>query len=89
MISLTRLNNKPLVVNADLIKFIEKTPDTVITLVTGEKIVVLETTEEVMNRIIDFRRRLAPAPPLQVRVSPPEKPAESPEEFGEDSEQDA
>lgn len=84
MISLTRLNNKPLVVNADLIKFIEKAPDTVITLVTGEKIVVLETTEEVMNRIIDFRRRLAPPPPPHVLVSTPEKPAESLKEFNED-----
>jgi flagellar protein FlbD len=84
MISLTRLNNRPLVVNADLIKFIEKAPDTVITLVSGEKIVVLESTEEVMNRIIDFRRRLVPAPPPQVLVSPPEKKIESPEEFNED-----
>jgi flagellar protein FlbD len=42
MIRLTRLNNRPLVVNSELIKFIENAPDTVITLVTGEKIVVLE-----------------------------------------------
>jgi uncharacterized protein YlzI (FlbEa/FlbD family) len=58
MIWLTRLNNRPLVVNSELIKFIENAPDTVITLVTGEKIVVLEPAEEVMTRIIDYRRRL-------------------------------
>jgi len=58
MIRLTRLNNRPLVVNSELIKFIENAPDTVITLVTGEKIVVLETAEEVMTRIVEYRRRL-------------------------------
>lgn len=58
MIQLTRLNNRPLVVNSELIKFIENAPDTVITLTTGEKIVVLETATEVINRIVDFRRRL-------------------------------
>jgi flagellar protein FlbD len=58
MIRLTRLNNRPLVVNSELIKFIENTPDTVITLVSGEKIVVLENAEEVIARIVEFRRRL-------------------------------
>ena len=58
MIRLTRLNNRQLVVNSELIKFIENAPDTVITLVSGEKIVVLETAEEVINRIVDYRRRL-------------------------------
>jgi flagellar protein FlbD len=58
MIRLTRLNNRPLVVNSDLIKFIENAPDTVITLVSGEKIVVLESAQEVITRIVEFRRRL-------------------------------
>jgi flagellar protein FlbD len=61
MILLTRLNNRPLVVNSDLIKFIENTPDTVITLVSGEKIIVLETVAEVMEEIISFRRRIVAA----------------------------
>lgn len=56
MIQLTRLNNHPLTVNSDLIKFVEQAPDTVITLVTGEKIVVLEKAEEVIGRVIHFRR---------------------------------
>jgi uncharacterized protein YlzI (FlbEa/FlbD family) len=56
MIQLTRLNNKPLMVNSDLIKFVEKSPDTLVTLINGEKIVVLEPTEEVLSRVIAFRR---------------------------------
>jgi flagellar protein FlbD len=56
MIQLTRLNNKPIAVNSDLIKFVEQSPDTVVTLITGEKLVVLEKTDEILTRIIDFRR---------------------------------
>jgi flagellar protein FlbD len=56
MIRLTRLNNQSLTVNSDLIKFVEQSPDTLITLVTGEKIVVREKPEEVMARIVEFRR---------------------------------
>ena len=56
MIQLTRLNNSPLVVNSDLIKFVEQSPDTVITLVNGEKILVRERADEVINRIVEFRR---------------------------------
>jgi uncharacterized protein YlzI (FlbEa/FlbD family) len=56
MIQLTRLNNKLLVVNSDLIKFVEQSPDTLVTLITGEKIVVLEKVADVLARIIEFRR---------------------------------
>ena len=56
MIHLTRLNNHPLTVNSDLIKFVEQSPDTVITLVTGEKVIVLENAQEVLDRVIQFRR---------------------------------
>ena len=56
MIHLTRLNNQALVVNSDLIKFVEQSPDTLITLITGEKIVVRESTQEVLVRIVEFRR---------------------------------
>jgi len=56
MIHLTRLNNTPLVVNSDLIKFVEQSPDTFVTLITGEKIVVREKSSEVLARIIEFRR---------------------------------
>jgi flagellar protein FlbD len=56
MIRLTRLNNQALMVNSDLIKFVEQSPDTLITLVTGEKIVVRESSGEILARIIEFRR---------------------------------
>ncbi|MGH9407602.1 MAG: flagellar FlbD family protein [Terriglobia bacterium] len=82
MIQLTRLNKQPLVVNSDLIEFIENAPDTVLTLVTGEKVVVSESTEDILERIIVFRRRLLPTslamlpPPvvLPSRASRPEEP---------------
>lgn len=67
MIRLTRLNNQPLVINSDLIKSLESAPDTVLTLVTGEKIVVLESSDDVLEKIIDFRRKVLaglPVPPM-------------------------
>lgn len=56
MIQLTRLNSHPLVVNSDLIKFVEQAPDTVITLVNGDKIVVRESAQDVLERVVQFRR---------------------------------
>jgi flagellar protein FlbD len=56
MIPLTRLNNTPLVINPDLIVFMEETPDTMITLSNGEKIAVQEKVKEVIRRVINFRR---------------------------------
>ena len=58
MIHLTRLNNTNFAINSDLIKFVEQSPDTVITLLSGEKILVRESAEEVLSRVVDFRRRL-------------------------------
>jgi flagellar protein FlbD len=56
LIRLTRLNSQPITVNSDLIKFVESNPDTVITLVNGDKILVHETSAEVVERVIAFRR---------------------------------
>jgi len=56
MITVTRLNHTPLVINPDLIVFIEETPDTIITLSNGEKIVIQETVGEVMRKVIDYKR---------------------------------
>jgi uncharacterized protein YlzI (FlbEa/FlbD family) len=58
MIQLTRLNGQPLIINSDMIKLIENAPDTVISLVNGEKFVVLEPGEQVLERIVQFRRRV-------------------------------
>ncbi len=56
MIRLTRLNHVPLVLNSDLIEHIDVTPDTVITLTTGQILRVLESADEVVERIVEFRR---------------------------------
>ncbi len=58
MIRITRLNNTELIVNADLIEFIEATPDTIITLTTGQKLIASEPVEEIIERVIAFRRRI-------------------------------
>ncbi len=56
MITVTRLNHTPIVVNPDLIVFIEETPDTIITLSNGEKITVQETVMEVIQRVLKYKR---------------------------------
>jgi flagellar protein FlbD len=56
MIHLTRINHAPLVLNSDLIEHIEATPDTVITLTNAQKMMVLESADEVIQRVIEFRR---------------------------------
>lgn len=61
MIQLTRLNNTRLAVNSDLIKYVEQAPDTVITLVNDEKLVVRESAEEVIDRFREFRRSVLAA----------------------------
>ncbi len=55
MIKVTKLNGKELVINADLIEFIESTPDTLITLTTGRKIMVLEELNDVVQKAIGYR----------------------------------
>ncbi|GIK19827.1 MAG: flagellar protein [Leptolyngbya sp. PLA2] len=58
MISLTRLNGKRFVLNAELIRTVEETPDTLITLVSGEHVVVKETLREVVDRVVEYGRIL-------------------------------
>ena len=58
MIPLTKLSNQAFVLNAELIKFIESTPDTMITLTTGDRFIVKESTDEVIRRVIDYGRML-------------------------------
>ena len=58
MIELTRLNGNPLFVNCDLIKWAESAPDTMLTLVNGEKVLVRESCAEVADRIVQQRARL-------------------------------
>jgi len=58
MVRLTRLNHGAFVLNANLIEHIESTPDTVITLTTAQKYLVLEPVEEVIERVIEYQRRI-------------------------------
>ena len=58
MIRLTRLNHVPLILNSDLIEHIDMTPDTVVTLTSGQKFMVLESAEEVVDKVISFRQKL-------------------------------
>lgn len=61
MIELTRLNGSPMVLNSDLIKTAEAAPDTMLTLITGEKLIVRETCAQVTARVLKYRARLLAA----------------------------
>lgn len=64
MIEVSRLSSgSALVLNADLIETIEATPDTVITLTNGHKILVRESPQEITRRVVAFRRSIEHAPP--------------------------
>ncbi len=56
MIKVTRINDSELVINADLIEFVESTPDTIISLTTGKKVVVRESADEIIDRVAKFKR---------------------------------
>ena len=58
MIRLTRINQVPLVLNADLIEHMEATPDTIITMTNGQKFVVLESSDDVIRKVVAFRREI-------------------------------
>jgi flagellar protein FlbD len=58
MIELTRLNGNPMVLNSDLIKTAEASPDTMLTLINGEKLIVREECGEVVERVLAYRARL-------------------------------
>jgi flagellar protein FlbD len=58
MIRVTRINHTPLILNSDLIEHMETTPDTVISLTNGQKYVVLEAADDIVEMVVEFRRRL-------------------------------
>ena len=64
MIRLTRLNHLPLVLNSDLIEHIDTTPDTVIVMTTGQRLMVLETPDEIIDRVVEFRRLILQSAPV-------------------------
>jgi flagellar protein FlbD len=67
MIRLTRLNNIPFYLNPDLIEHVESTPDTLISLTNGQKYMVLEAAEEVLEKVVALRQRIYEGVLLSVR----------------------
>jgi len=57
VITVRKLNDRDIVVNCDLIELIETTPDTTITTTTGRKIIVLDTVDEVLDKVVAYKRR--------------------------------
>ncbi len=58
MITVTRLNGKPIVVNAELIRSVEENPDTTITLISGDKFLIKESMRDVVDKSIEYGRHL-------------------------------
>ena len=61
MIEVTRLNGTPILLNSDLIKVAEASPDTVLTLIHGEKLIVRESCEEIVEKVLAYRAQLLAA----------------------------
>lgn len=57
MIKLTRLDGEAFVLNAELIRYVERRPDTFITLTSGDRIVVAETMDQVIDRAVDYQQK--------------------------------
>jgi len=76
MIKLTRLDGEPFVLNAELIRYVERRGDTFVTLTTGERIVVTETLQEVVDRAIAYQQQKHFIPPPAPRPpTPPVSPS--------------
>lgn len=58
MIYITKLNNQKIAINSDLIEVIEETPDTVITMTTGRKILAKESTKEIIEKVLVYKRKI-------------------------------
>lgn len=60
MIKVKKINGRDLIINAELIEFVENTPDTIISMTTGKKIIVKDTSEELIKKVIEYRREIFP-----------------------------
>lgn len=58
MIELTKFNDMKFTVNAEIIEFVEETPDTVISLTTGKKILVKESRQDVVDKVVEYKRAI-------------------------------
>lgn len=67
MIQLTKLSGEPFVLNAELIKYVEALPDTYVTLTTGDRIVVRESTDDVVHRTVEYHQHKQLVPSVGIR----------------------
>jgi flagellar protein FlbD len=76
MIKLTRLGGEPFILNADLIRYVESRPDTFITLTTSERLVVVESMDEVLRRAVTYQqaKHLIPQPGCRQPAADPATP---------------
>ena len=68
MIQLTRLNGDQFVLNAEMIRYVERCPDTLISLITGESVMVVESMEEVIKRAISYQQAKHIFPPISGEI---------------------
>ena len=71
MIKLTRLNRSTVAVNPDHISWIDASPDTTLCLIGGDKLIVRESVDELVEKVVEFRRlvRLVPSPEMRAELS--------------------
>lgn len=77
MIKLTRFDGSEVAVNAELVKFVEAAPDTIVTLTSDQKLLVLETVDEVIEKVVKYRRLAYGSMPIKISRSEKEKEIET------------
>lgn len=70
MIRVTRINSTPIVLNCDLIEQLKNVPDTMIELTNGKHLLVQETVDEIIDRVVEFRRRTLLSNPCSMDQNP-------------------
>jgi flagellar protein FlbD len=63
VIKVTRINGEVMTLNAEMIQYVESKPDTIITLTTKERVIVKESMDEIIRRVIEYGRALRTFPP--------------------------
>jgi flagellar protein FlbD len=65
MIAVTRLDGAPILLNADVVEWIEQTPDTLVGLLNGERVLVRESPDELVRRIVAFKQLVMAGPAVR------------------------
>lgn len=68
MIRITRLNGSSFMLNSELIETVEATPDTVISTINGKKLIVTETVEEVVEKVVQYKHRIISSDKLNINI---------------------